>query len=342
MAPEQLVGKGASIRSDLGSWTRASRMEEFKELPFKSQRVIGFLLLMLLVAILLGAIFLARRHFRQGRGDRKGAFRLSAFIFLTQQLAWMFSASQVPDFREEIVLIGIQLALSLLAGGTTWLLYLALEPYLRRYWPERIISWNRPLSGRFRDPLVGRDVLLGGAVGAGLEILALARNLAHEWLGQPPAQPFVLGATESLLGGRFLGAALIDACSGSVLFSMMLLFLFLLLKTILRKQWLAVVAILLWGMGIYGVNLPNVVDTLFGAVFAALVLFLLIRFGLLAMIAGLFLGALLETYPLTLDLSSWYAGSFFFAMASAAAVYGYAFFIVRAGHPIVSDGVLSV
>jgi hypothetical protein len=37
----------------------------------------------------------------------------------------------------------------------------ALEPYLRRRWPERIISWNRLLAGEFRDPLVGRDILIG-------------------------------------------------------------------------------------------------------------------------------------------------------------------------------------
>jgi hypothetical protein len=32
---------------------------------------------------------------------------------------------------------------------------------VRRRWPARLISWSRLLAGGFRDPLVGRDVLVG-------------------------------------------------------------------------------------------------------------------------------------------------------------------------------------
>ena len=37
----------------------------------------------------------------------------------------------------------------------------SLEPHLRRVWPRTMISWTRLLSGQVRDPLVGRDVLIG-------------------------------------------------------------------------------------------------------------------------------------------------------------------------------------
>ena len=43
-----------------------------------------------------------------------------------------------------------------------WAAYLALEPYVRRRWPEALIGWNRMLAGRWKDPRVGRDVLLLG------------------------------------------------------------------------------------------------------------------------------------------------------------------------------------
>ena len=42
-----------------------------------------------------------------------------------------------------------------------WIFYMALEPYVRRIWPEMVISWSRLLAGRWFDPLVGRDVLAG-------------------------------------------------------------------------------------------------------------------------------------------------------------------------------------
>jgi serine/threonine-protein kinase len=46
-----------------------------------------------------------------------------------------------------------------------WALYIALEPYVRRRWPATLVSWSRLLAGRFRDPLVGRDVLVGCLAG---------------------------------------------------------------------------------------------------------------------------------------------------------------------------------
>ena len=60
-----------------------------------------------------------------------------------------------------------------------WLLYIALEPHLRRVWPETMIGWSRLLAGSVRDPLVGRDVLVGVliAIGDGL-ILALHTHAA--------------------------------------------------------------------------------------------------------------------------------------------------------------------
>ncbi len=46
-------------------------------------------------------------------------------------------------------------------GAFVWLAYIAIEPIVRRSWPELLFSWSRLLSGRFRDPLVGRDLLAG-------------------------------------------------------------------------------------------------------------------------------------------------------------------------------------
>ena len=34
-----------------------------------------------------------------------------------------------------------------------------------------MISWNRLLAGRFRDPMVGRDLLIGGLLGVFLTLM---------------------------------------------------------------------------------------------------------------------------------------------------------------------------
>ena len=53
-----------------------------------------------------------------------------------------------------------------------WLTYLGLEPYVRRFSPDSLIGWTRLVAGSWRDPRVGRDVMIGVAAG-----LAMTRRL---------------------------------------------------------------------------------------------------------------------------------------------------------------------
>ena len=57
-----------------------------------------------------------------------------------------------------------------------WLLYLAVEPFVRRRWPQTIVSWSRILGGKLRDPLVGGDILIGVAFGLFWALLLLLRS----------------------------------------------------------------------------------------------------------------------------------------------------------------------
>src|ERR1700676_501155 len=41
-----------------------------------------------------------RRNLRLGRGDRRGAFRLAAFVFGAWAVAWFFGAHHVSNFAE--------------------------------------------------------------------------------------------------------------------------------------------------------------------------------------------------------------------------------------------------
>ena len=68
-------------------------------------------------------------------------------------------------FPEMFGLMMLAIAAALLIGGVVWTLYMAIEPWIRRRWPHAIISWSRLISGQVRDPLVGRDVLIGVALG---------------------------------------------------------------------------------------------------------------------------------------------------------------------------------
>ena len=136
---------------------------------------------------------LARRNLRLGRGDRRGAFRLAGFVFAAWAVAWFFGAHHVPDFDEfgsssSFWLRGFSSPVSL------WVLYIALEPYVRRRWPATLVSWSRLLAGGFRDPLVGRDVLAGCLLGAFSIALVRLGWFVPSWLGYPPPQA-IFGST---------------------------------------------------------------------------------------------------------------------------------------------------
>jgi hypothetical protein len=102
-------------------------------------RATGVFVFVLISTVLLGAARLAWGNLRRGQG----ACRLFCFIAITSLLSWLFRADHVPTI-EERTLIAQAIKDALLLGGITWLLYLALEPFVRRRWPQTIVSWSRP------------------------------------------------------------------------------------------------------------------------------------------------------------------------------------------------------
>jgi hypothetical protein len=96
------------------------------------------ILLLLLAVTILGASFLAARNLRLGRGDRRGALRVAAFVFIMRSLHWALGGDHVAhlDLLGPLaVAFSGAAALALL----TWTAYVACEPYVRRLWPE---AWS--------------------------------------------------------------------------------------------------------------------------------------------------------------------------------------------------------
>ncbi len=122
--------------------------------------------------------------------------------------------------------------------------------------------------------------------------------------------------------------------------AMLLLFFFFLLRVLFRKQWLAaaVFTVLLAAAGI--VENHRVLSLALNVIPEALVLVVTIRFGVLAMIATFFIVDILLWFPVTTDLSTWYAPSTLFAYALVLALAGYAFRMAVAGRPLFRSGLL--
>jgi serine/threonine-protein kinase len=265
-----------------------------------------------------GSVVLARRNLRLGRGDRSGAFQVALAVFLLYSLARLFRANHVSGFSEEVWILIKVFAYPCFWSLQVWLLYVALEPFARRRWPRTLISWKRLLAGRIRDPLVGRDILVGAALGT---LSAVLLRLA--WL-RSSLQPY--GKSWIMVSLRYYCfEAFVNAFS-AVLYGMAFLFLLVLLRIVLRKEWLALAGLCLLLAG------PVAGETLAFGVLRALVLILVLRRGgLLALASALFFFFCGAEVPLTEHLSAWYAPGPFFVFGIAALVALYAFHTSLAG-----------
>ena len=95
---------------------------------------IGLLIRTLVVpSVLVVAALLAFRNVRLGRGDRRGATRLSLCLFAAGAVSNALATGDLQVLSNGPALLFIVPALA-------WLLYIALEPQLRRVWPETMIG----------------------------------------------------------------------------------------------------------------------------------------------------------------------------------------------------------
>jgi serine/threonine-protein kinase len=293
------------------------------------------------LAMPVGGVILARRNLRLGRGDRQGAFRVAVFVFATYALARFFRADHLGRFADELWLLIKVVAYPSFWAAQVWLLYIALEPYVRRRWPHVLISWKRLLTGNLRDPLVGRDMLMGAAAGTFLMLSFFGAIVFAATHGLGPAPnapaPFADGAT--LTAFRHVGFRLFVNQFSAVLFAMVYLFMLVLFRVILRTSWLAVpVWCLLVGLPVLGQH--PAVEVFAGATRALVLLLVLTRGGLLALATALFYMFILFEMPFTLDFSAWYAPRALPVVVALAGLALFAFHTSLAGKPLFGRALL--
>jgi hypothetical protein len=243
---------------------------------------------------------------------------------------WPCRGHLVANF-DMVLFFAIAVSTALFVSGTTWMLYLALEPWVRRRWPHAIISWSRLLSGKFRDPLLGRDMLFGVILGVVWMLIIRTGLIFTMRMGASPE----LYRTDYLIGGRAaLGAWLGQVC-GSVFGTLEFFFLLLALKVVLRRDWLAAiafVAIFALPRGLTSshaaTELPMLI-LIYGI--AVLIVF---RFGLVPLAIAIFTVDMLAGVPFSSDFSTWYMPTSILALLSVVALAGWGFYHSLGGEPL--------
>jgi serine/threonine-protein kinase len=320
----------------LPPWDGPSRMSGGP--PSSATPVSQVSVLVLALAMPLGGFLLARRNLRLGRGDRKGALRVALFVFASYGLARMFRADHVSDPGDELWIMIKVLAYPALWAMQMWLLYVALEPYARRRLPHVLISWKRLLSGRLRDPLVGRDLLLGVAAGVLMLLVYVGSVLASAHLGLVSNRStFIHGATLAHL--KQVGFRLFVNQFSAVLYAMTFLFMLVLLRLLVRAQWAAAV---LWCLLVAGplVGEHPLAGWVAGVARAGFMLVALTQGGLLVLATTLFVMFVGAEVPLTLDVTAWYASRGWAVVVAIAGLAVYGFHVSLGGKPVFGGSLL--
>jgi serine/threonine-protein kinase len=288
-------------------WTRAERDQPY--VPTLGQRVSLAMLLGILGVLVLGGAVLAKRNLRLGRGDRRGAFRLASAVFALGMASWLLVCHHVADPVAQLVATVRGSGLALVLAATLWLFYVALEPYVRRERPWTIVSWTRLLDGGVRDAVVWRDVLYGAAWGVLLTLCGDFLSRLPALLGRPDPAPSV-GFLDALMGLRTRLAIVVGLPADAALVSLGLLLLFLVLRLALRRDLPAGLALVLVVslLGVAQSDQPLWLSLPSGLVVSTLLVGMLLRFGLLASMAGIWVSDVLSFTPHSLALGSWLGG----------------------------------
>ena len=322
-------------------WTRPDRMQEepvsLSQL-WRTRVVSG-----MLIGVLGLAALVARHHARKGRGDRRGAVRLASVVFGCAMIAWLTGSRHFADVGEELDRFFTAIGEALFTAGLLWVLYLALEPYVRKLWPGTLVGWSRLLAGGFRDPRVGRDVLLGALFGIVIVVLGNVDHLMRPALGFPQLQPRVPNV--SLLEGvDRVVTVLLQLVFGSVFNSLWIVFSFVAINLIVRRAWITTILV---GAFLMLTSLPSITEAppawlgaLFSLFVVSAILFIVFRFGLLATITMFFVNFVLSMAVLTLDTTRWFFPAAAATMLVVAVLVAYGFYASRGGEPLLGRRLL--
>jgi hypothetical protein len=317
----------------IGPWTEPERMQPDRT-SLADFILIG-VLFGILATLLLAAAVLARHHIRSGRADRRSAWRLTAYLAVVGMVAWLLRADHSLNLEGEVGLLFREAANLALLALASWTVYVALEPYVRRLWPDALLGWSRLLTGHIRDPRVGCDLLIGMAFGVALALVDVGKATIIPALGLSAPYPrygygdVMLGSGTGALWGTLLESA------SAVIAALLATLGIVILRLVLRWRWLAIVVtwIFLSLTTTYDMSaIP--VSLAFPLASGTLLTIIAFRFGLLALVVTWFTWGLIEAVPMTLQLSHWRAVPSNWTLAVLFGLTLYGFYASRAGQPL--------
>jgi hypothetical protein len=289
-----------------------------------------------LLFLLVAGLYFARRNIRMRRGDARGAFRVASLVFVALSLGWvLLSHHAYGSLADFMWWVRGGPASFLFDAAFLWVIYMAVEPTMRRYWPQQLISWTRLLAGRFRDPMVGRDTVIGTVVGSAMAVAMFLLNALPSWIWVPGSWSSHLELM-SLLGTRGQLGTIVYLAGVSWYFGVGWIATMVIPQILFRRRWVVVVMWVFFGSvaGLAGFRGDLVAQVLYAFVFSGAIAFCLFRFGSFAAMIAFFVDNLLTRVPLRLDVPGWSSQGSLLAIAIVVALALYGLHTSLAGQPL--------
>jgi serine/threonine-protein kinase len=300
-----------------GPWRKPWRMPEDSE---GGSTATILVLVGLAIFILGGSALLASRNLRGGRGDLRGAGRLAISMTAVLLGLWLCQVHLAASVGL-LAMFLLAVCTSAFYGVLLWTMYVALEPFVRRYWPQVLVSLTTVLSGRLRDPVVGRDVLAGAALGVAWALMIRTSGL----LTSGASFADVPGELEVLKSVRGSFGAILEAAPYAVRNVFLYFFLLFVLRVLLRSERLAAFAFVsaFTLLSLATEEQHRLMNAAVVLLFLGSGVFVLLRWGLLSYVLAMFVVELLMRALPTLDVSAPYFANAMLVLAMPLALTGW-------------------
>jgi hypothetical protein len=231
---------------------------------------------------------------------------------------WICTVHLVGDVLMVVIFL-VALATAIFYGVLMWTMYLALEPLVRRHWPQVLVSWTNVFTGRIANPVVGRDVLIGVALGVWFSVMF--RALALLFTGESVLS-FVgdIGDANVFLGLRSTLGGMLGELPYTIRNVLLYFFVLFVMRVTFRRGWLAGVAFTVSLAGLNAMSEPHGVNAIIGLVYYGSAAFVIVRWGLLPLAIGTFVNSILFDVAATSETSVWYFGNNFALIGSVIAL----------------------
>lgn len=264
----------------------------------------------LFLAVMAAAFPWAWRGYWSGRIDRDGAVRLGLAVFTLNIVPFFLTLGNSGGLGREVSRLATAIIGALGEAAAVAILFVVVDLYARRYWPDILITWNRAIRCHLGDIDVRRHVAAGVFVGCLWALLAATERMIADWMGWPPL-PFLFGdrIAEKVYGLRDAMASSVASASNAMTLGMMFLLLLVLLRIFTRN---AKAAMVITGFILVPIIIPRGAHGLLSWLFLGvggigIFLWLMTTCGLLSVVVALIVTGVLNTTPLTTSLDSWYA-----------------------------------